>query len=102
MPNWIETVSEPTHLFLAWQAPDHMGVRSRWAVGVLERVAGGDCSLRYFRPGVEFETHNQGRSFDEICRLGYEGYPAFSLKRERHPTGVLSALMRRLPPRSRP
>jgi hypothetical protein len=79
-----------------------MGERFRWAVGILEPAASGDCSLRYLQPGLDFEPHNQGRGFDEILKLGYEGYPAFSLKRGRHLTGVLSALMRRLPPPNRP
>jgi hypothetical protein len=79
--SWIERAPEPTRLFLAWQAPDHLGERFRWAVGNLERAPAGDCSLRYLQPGLDFETHNQGRGFDEILRLGYEGYPAFSLKR---------------------
>jgi hypothetical protein len=100
--NWIEMAPEPTTLFLAWQAPDHMGDRFRWAMGTLERTAAGDCSLHYLQPGPDFETHNQGRGFDEVLNLGYQGYPAFSPKRERHSAGVLSALMRRLPPPSRP
>ena len=67
MVNWIEErAPEPIRLFLAWQAPDHMGDRFRWAVGVLERTAGNDCSLRYLQPGPDFEVHNQGRSFDEV------------------------------------
>lgn len=78
-----------------------MGERFRWAVGVLE-AAGDDCALRYLRPGLDFERWNQGRAFQEIESLGYQGYPAFSLTRERHTSGVLSALMRRLPPRTRP
>lgn len=102
MTNWIESAPEPTRLFLAWQAPDHMGDRFRWAVGILERGGASDCSLRYLQPGPDFDVHNQGREFAAIRKLGYEGYPAFSLKRERHSTGVLSAFMRRLPPPSRP
>jgi hypothetical protein len=93
---------EPTSLFLAWQGPDHLGERFRWAVGILERTALGDCSLCYLQPGPEFEAHNQGRGFDEILKLGYQGYPAFPVKRKRHSGEVLSALMRRLPPPSRP
>jgi HIRAN domain len=102
MANWIESASEPTCLFLAWQPPDHVADRFRWAVGILERTGVGDCSLRYLSPGEEFEAHNQGRRFDAICKLGYEGYPAFPLKKNRYSTGVLPALMRRLPPPSRP
>jgi hypothetical protein len=100
--HWIETAPEPQCLFLAWQAPDHMGDRFRWAVGVLERTTDGDCSLRYFQPGPDFEARNQGRSFDRLRSLGYQGYPAFPLKKERYEGGVLPAFMRRLPPRTRP
>jgi hypothetical protein len=99
--NWIERVSEPSRLFLAWQAPDHLGDRFRWAVGVLTPTPGGDCSLRYLQPGADFDRHNQGHSYGRLLELGYDGYPAFSPKREHHASGVLSALMRRLPPRSR-
>jgi hypothetical protein len=98
--NWIERVSEPRRLFLAWQAPDHMNDRHRWAVGVLE-PAGDDCTLRYFYSGSGFERQNPGRSFDQLLGLGYHGYPAFPLRRETHVGGVLSAFMRRLPPRTR-
>lgn len=100
MENWIERVLEPRRLFLAWQAPDHMKDRHRWAVGVLE-PAGDDCTLRYFYSGTNFEGRNSGRSFDELIALGYQGYPAFPLRREMHTGGVLSAFMRRLPPQTR-
>jgi hypothetical protein len=98
--NWIERVAEPRRLFLAWQAPDHMNERYRWAVGILE-PAGNDCTLRYLYSGAEFERRNPGRTFDELLGLGYQGYPAFPLRREMHVGGVLSAFMRRLPPRTR-
>jgi len=99
--NWIERVCEPGSLFLAWQAPEHLGQRFRWAVAVLGSY-GTQIGLRYLRPGQEFEAANQGRTFDEIAFLGYQGYPAFSLNKELHTEGVLSAFMRRLPPRTRP
>lgn len=101
MENWIERVAEPRTLFLAWQAPDNKNNRFRWAVGVLER-AGDDCTLRYLYSGAEFERRNQGRPFDQLIGLGYQGYPAFPLRKEMHVGGVLSAFMRRLPPRTRP
>ena len=101
MGNWIERVAEPRRLFLAWQAPDHMGDRFRWAVGLLE-FDGVECVLRYLRGGPEFVGLNQGRTYDELLALDYQGYPAFNLRREVHSQGVLVALMRRLPPRTRP
>jgi hypothetical protein len=98
--NWIERVVEPRRLFLAWQAPDHRNDRHRWAVGTIE-PAGDDCTLRYFYSGTEFDRRNPGRNFDQLLGLGYQGYPAFPLRREVHVGGVLSAFMRRLPPRTR-
>ena len=100
MAHWIEAVPEPKKLFLAWQAPDHLGLRYRWAVGELVCDAGG-CVLRYFRAGDEFGQLNDGRTYDQLLTLGYQGYPAFSHRREVHAEGVLSAFLRRLPPRSR-
>jgi len=87
-------------MYLAWQAPDHLGNRFRWAVGVVERSAAG-CSLRYLEPGVEFEVPNQGRSAEEIQRLGFVGYPGFPWKPRTYREGVLEAFLRRLPPRDR-
>jgi HIRAN domain len=101
MENWIEHVAEPRRLFLAWQAPDHVGDRFRWAVGMLE-TRGDVCTLRYFGEGPEFRSLNQGRAYDELLACEYQGHPAFSLKREVHDRGVMAAFMRRLPPRSRP
>jgi len=100
MENWINHVSEPKRLVLAWQAPDHMGDRFRWAVAVIERH-GGDCSLRYLVPGAEFEKFNQGKTFERLASLGYAGYPAFTLRRAIHTEEVIPTLMRRLPPRNR-
>ncbi|HZH09292.1 MAG TPA: HIRAN domain-containing protein [Microvirga sp.] len=100
MTNWIERISEPQRLILAWQAPDHMGLRFRWAVAVLERREGTHV-LRYLRPGAEFSHYNHGRTFQEITELGYQGYPAFSLTRDLHTEAVVETLVRRLPPRNR-
>jgi len=101
MENWIRQICEPRQLYLAWQAPDHMGDRFRWAVAVI-RPKGDTYTLRYLAPGREFEALNQGRSFNRVVALGYHGYPAFGLRRSENSVGVLEALMRRLPPRSRP
>jgi hypothetical protein len=98
--NWIERICEPRRLFLAWQAPDHLGERFRWAVGVLE-ASGDQIALRYLQAGVDFESRNQAKTYDRLLGLGYQGYPAFSLAKELHTEGVLSAFMRRLPPRAR-
>jgi hypothetical protein len=101
MEHWIEHVAEPRKLFLAWQAPDRLKNRFRWAVGLLEPV-GYECQLRYLCDGTEFESLNQGRTYEQLVGLGYQGYPVFSLNRKVHRQGVIAAFMRRLPPRSRP
>jgi hypothetical protein len=100
MNNWLENICEPTLLILAWQAPDHLKERFRWAVGEVKSTSDG-FSLRYFAPGQEFENHNGGRTFDQIIALGYAGYAAFPIKVREHTSGVLEAFNRRLPPRGR-
>jgi hypothetical protein len=100
MENWIERASEPRQLFLAWQAPDHFGDRFRWAVAILT-PRGEDYTFRYLARGSEIESFNQGRRYEELESLGYQGYPAFNFKRAVHERNVLSVFMRRLPPRTR-
>jgi hypothetical protein len=100
MEHWLEEVCEPKVLILAWQAPDHMKNRFRWAVGEV-KPKGDSFSLRYFAPGPEFESRNGGKSYEEIISLGYAGYAAFSTKVREHTSGVIEAFNRRLPPRGR-
>jgi hypothetical protein len=98
--NWLENVSEPNSLYLAWQAPDHFKNRFRWAVALVRPSVNG-WTLRYFSPEVDFERFNDGKKYDEILALGYAGYPAFNVKVREHTAGVQEALNRRLPPRGR-
>src|SRR5262249_17441292 len=102
MEHWIERPAEPLKLYLAWQAPDHLGDRYRWAVGVLEPIA-DDISLRYLMSGEEFDTLNPGHSHNRLLGLGYQGYPGFKLRVAAYGAGegVAEALMRRLPARNR-
>lgn len=100
--NLIEYFSHPNHLVLAWQAPDHLNERYRWAVGEIKQDPSGKLVLRYFRDDAEFQRLNPGRDFGMLKSLGYEGYPAFPLKKEIHENGVDDALIRRLPPANRP
>jgi len=102
MVNWIEHYGEPRRLILAWQAPDHIIERFRWAVGELTSSDTGSLSLRYFRDDAEFGQLNDGRQFADILKLGYEGYPAFSTKKAVHSEGVADVFARRLPPSNRP
>jgi hypothetical protein len=100
--NWIEHIAEPKRLLLAWQAPDHMEDRFRWAVGRIEKNESAEWSFSYLRPGGEFEGLNDGRQFEDLFALGFEGYPAFSLKRREYEGDAVGVFLRRLPPSSRP
>jgi hypothetical protein len=100
MENWLENICDPEILYLAWQAPDHFGIRFRWAVGVVKPRDDG-YAFRYFEPGQEFESYNDGKKYEEMWALGYAGYAAFSTKVREHTSGVLEALRRRIPPRGR-
>ena len=100
MTNLIKTICEPKQLILAWQAPDHLHERYRWAVGVIA-PSNGNYTLSYFGSEGEFERYNPGRRFASMLDLGYQGYPAFDPHVTVHSRGVLEALMRRVPPRSR-
>lgn len=100
MENWIEHIVEPKRLYLAWQAPEQMRDRFRWAVATLERED-DRVRLRYIDDPDEFSRLNSGRSKDQLWKLGYRGYPAFSTKRSVHEKGVLETFLRRLPPRKR-
>jgi hypothetical protein len=100
LENWIERVTEPRRLFLAWQPSNLDADRFRWVVGILE-PRGSDGVLRYVESGQEFSALNSGRSFEQLAALGYQGYPAFNPRRAIHEDGVVATFMRRLPPRSR-
>lgn len=103
MQLWIQHVPEPRRLILTWQPSDLLADRFRWAVGILwSREGGANCNLRYFRPGEEFASHNDGRDPVGLQELGYRGLPAFGLGREIHEVGVMQTMLRRLPPRARP
>jgi HIRAN domain len=97
--NWIEHICEPRRLILAWQAPDNLQDRFRWAVGEIKPDRDGLLALWYF-DGQQFELLNQGKPLGEVTRLGYRGYPGFRVRDPVH-MGVREAFMRRLPPPSR-
>jgi hypothetical protein len=94
MVNRIEHSWEPKRLFLAWQPPEVVGDRFRWAVALLDRrVDPNAIHLRYFNPGLEFESFNQGRQFEQLVSLGNEGYPAFSRTQAIHDHAVTSSCL---------
>ena len=103
MDHWIECPSEPKELTLAWQAPESVKDRTRWAIGKLTHRDSGN-TFTYFDDEA-FRTLNAGREISELRRYGYAGYPAFDLRKNPSrvfTTGVMEAFLRRLPPRSRP
>lgn len=87
-------------MFLAWQAPDHLGDRFRWAVGRLVALDDGEFELSYFS-GAEFSRFNQGRAYEDMAQLSYQGYPGLPLGKGPHQRGVARSFLRRLPPSSR-
>lgn len=103
LDHWIEHPSEPTALVLAWQAPDSVPERMRWAVGLLEKTPDG-ARFRYF-DDAKFASLNAHRTRNELKSYGYSGYPAFDIAKQPpggFTEGVLDAFARRLPPPSRP
>lgn len=102
MEHWIEEVGQTDRLILAWQAPDEVADRVRWAIGELAKTPRG-AQFRYY-DGEEFRGLNGGRSQDDLRAAGYFGYPAFDRRADASGVfhdGVLDAFMRRLPPAKR-
>lgn len=103
LDHWIEHPSKPSELILAWQAPDSIPDRTRWAVGSLCKTSDG-ATFRYF-DDVEISKFNAGRHRSELHQHGYAGYPAFDIAKQPlggFTSGVLEAFARRLPPPTRP
>lgn len=92
MTHFIDNLVEPTRLLLVWQSPDLQGDRARRVVGELQCSAVGSVVLRYLQ-GTE--------DFEEACRHGFTGYPAFPLSKSEYRSNVLETFLRRLPPPSR-
>ncbi|MBF0160077.1 MAG: HIRAN domain-containing protein [Magnetococcales bacterium] len=93
MAHMIQHIIEPTHLFLAWQAPDgHPSGRSRKKVADLLPGKEGSITLHYLTETEDFKAAMQA---------GFTGYPAFPLDQNDYQSGVLEIFMRRLPPRKR-
>ena len=102
MDLWIENLVEPERLVLAWQAPDAVPDRSRWAVGELARRGAG-VAFRYYA-GQEFEQMNGARTEASIQAAGFLGYPAFRWtpgEATVFDSGALDAFLRRVPSQSR-
>ena len=85
----IEHIVEPTRLLLSWQAPEGSD-RKRHIVAELRR-RGVDADLVYLR-----ETNDYKEAKDKGFSGEYPGFPA-----DKDHERVLTAFMRRLPPRQR-
>ncbi|WP_109118446.1 HIRAN domain-containing protein [Azospirillum sp. TSO22-1] len=92
--NMVRHIVEPMVLLLAWQGPEHTS-RRRWTVGRLDREMQGATEF------VMFTYLSDTEEFECALREGFTGYPAFRTSNNIHDTGVMSAFMRRLPPRTR-
>lgn len=88
MTRLIEHIIEPTKLLMTWQDKQ---TRTRYTVAEILR-AGSQVTLKYLADSPELQ-----KAFD----AGFEPYPAFQNMKILHTHGVLDALMRRLPPRTR-
>lgn len=91
--NPLQHIVEPEHLLLTWQPADEQAPsRTRRVVAEIRRLPDGQAAFRYLRDSVDFAAATQA---------GFRGFPAFPLDQSETRHGVLEALMRRLPPRSR-
>lgn len=90
----LQHVVEPERLLLTWQPPDDgTTIRTRRIVAELT------YSDNY--ESVTFTYLVDTPDFLAAKAAGFLGYPAFRLKTATHTQGVMSAFMRRLPPRKR-
>lgn len=88
--NFIEHIIEPSKLFMTWQSSDR-NQRKRYTIAELNRL-GEKVTLKYLTDTDDFR---------EASKLGFEFYPAFQNVNEIYEHGVMDALMRRLPPKTR-
>lgn len=91
--NPLTYIVEPVRLLLTWQPTDEQAQqRTRRAVAEVRLDPGGQALFRYSKGSSDFK---------EAQKAGFEGFPAFPLKKAESREGVLEVLMRRLPPRRR-
>jgi hypothetical protein len=101
MQHWIEHPSESGRLLLTWRAPETVTTRMRWAVAEVWQTD-GEFRFRHLTGG-EFEALNEGRSRQQLKEAGFIAFPPLPDEAQVYAgEEVLQALMRRLPPASRP
>ncbi len=94
--NILRHIVEPSRLLMTWQPLDETAPsRTRRIIGEIRCEKDGQFVFRYLQHTPDF---------DEACKAGFKGFPAFHLK-DRNDSeihqGVIESLMRRLPPRKR-
>jgi hypothetical protein len=87
---FIENIIEPETLVMTWQSLDK-DLRKRFVIAELKRID-EHVSLKYL---------TESKDFKEAVKNGFAPYPAFPNVKDTYESGVLDALMRRLPPNSR-
>lgn len=89
----LNYIVEPIRLLLTWQPIDEQASsRTRRVIGEIFTEADGNKIFRYL-----IDTPD----FNEACKSGFNGFPAFSLHQKEIKQGVIESLMRRLPSRQR-
>jgi len=91
--NILHHIIEPSRLLMTWQPTDmDAPSRTRRIIGEVSQEQGGQIVFRYLKNTSDYE---------EACRAGFKGFPAFRLKDNETREGVIESLLRRLPPRNR-
>lgn len=91
--NILRHIVEPSRLLMTWQPQDETAPsRARRVIGEVSVEPEGQMVFRYLKDTPDFE---------EACKVGFKGFPAFRLEELETRHGVIESLMRRLPPRKR-
>jgi hypothetical protein len=89
----LEHIVEPSELLLTWQPADESAPnRTRRIVARIVKHGNDGATLRYLKESDDFQ---------EALAAGFVGFPAFPIEHGVASHGVVEAMMRRLPPRSR-
>lgn len=87
--NTIENSIQVNTLFLTWQS--NLDRHERYLVGAIKRL---DSDF-------EFSYLKETQDYEDAVKLGFVGYPAFPLAKDKFTNNVMGTFMKRLPPRSR-
>ena len=91
--NILHHIVEPSRLLMTWQPQDEAAPsRTRQVIGEVCVEPDRQIVFRYLKDTPDFE---------EACKVGFKGFPAFRLEDVETRQGVIGSLTRRLPPRTR-